>query len=111
MGKCQLDKGQNDERNAKQHMIVPGEPHGAIECAGTKIDRDGADYANSVKPSQRSEVGGKKQHDYRQADGDGKRPGWNTVTIEPLKLARHLPVARHHVKQTDYRHDGGVSGT
>jgi hypothetical protein len=30
------------------------------------------------------------------------------VLVEPTKLPRHLAIARHHVKQTDHRHDGGV---
>ena len=28
--------------------------------------------------------------------------------IEAPELPRHLAIARHHVKQTDHRHDGGV---
>ena len=32
------------------------------------------------------------------------------MTIEALKLPRHFPVTRHHVKQTDHRHDGGIGG-
>src|SRR5436305_5004268 len=89
-------------------MIVPGEPYGAIECARSKIDRDSPNHADGIKTSQRSEVRRKKQYDHRQTDGNGERPGRNTVAIELFELTWHLPVARHHVKQTDHRHDGGV---
>ena len=33
------------------------------------------------------------------------------MAVEALKLPRHLPVTRHHVKQTDHCHDGGVGRT
>jgi len=70
----QLDKCQNHERDAKKHVIVPGETLRPVKCARTDVDRDRANYTNRIKAGQRGEACRKKQHEHWQAGGDEQRP-------------------------------------
>src|SRR5436190_7608843 len=108
MGQSKFDKKQDAKRHPKKQAVVPCKTNRAIKCARSHIYRDRADYPNRVKTGQRRELSGEKQNHSGKTNGNKQRIGWNAVAVESPELSRHLTVTRHHVEQSNHRHDGGI---
>ena len=76
-----FDGKQNHKRDSEENAVVPGEADRAIRRAGSHIDGDRSDHADSVKTRQCGEASREKKDDRWQSNGDEQRIDWNTITI------------------------------
>ncbi len=76
-------------------------PRRLVECAGSEIDRDRADYADGVKAGQRFELFHDCQNQKGNGDRNDQRNLGHAMFIQARELLRHLAVLRHHVNDPD----------